>query len=85
VRFSASEPLFVQALHHSREDLDGARFISGQRRHRTPLAKRQETFLNLDVRQTGLGGASCGPEPMAKYRFDPKAPVAWTMKIEAVK
>ena len=42
------------------------------------------TLLVHDVRQTGLGGASCGPGPMAKYRFDPKAPVEWTLKIERI-
>jgi hypothetical protein len=31
--------------------------------------QRNEVFLNLDLRQLGLGGASCGPAPMDKYRF----------------
>ena len=84
-RFSASEPLFVQALHYGWEDLEFARFENGARRHRTPLVPRDEVCLNLDVRQTGLGGASCGPVPMDKYRFDPNAPVNWTLKIESVR
>ena len=84
VRFSASEPLFVQALHYDWEDLAYSRHISGQRRMRSPLVPRSEVYVNLDVRQTGLGGASCGPGPMSKYRFDPNAPVEWTMKIERV-
>ena len=84
VRFSASEPLFVQALHYGWEDLAYSRHIAGQRRMRTPLVPRADIVLNLDVRQTGLGGASCGPGPMWKYRFDPKKPVEWTMKIERV-
>ena len=61
-----------------------ARHVNGQRRFRAPPARRDEIVLNLDVRQTGLGGASCGPGPMAKYRFDPKATVEWTLKIERI-
>ena len=82
VRFSASEPMFVQALHYDWEDLAYSRHINGQRRMRVPLVPRDEVYLNLDVRQTGLGGASCGPAPMDKYRFDPNAPVEWTLRIE---
>ena len=85
VRFSASEPLFMQALHYGWEDLHFARHENGQRRTRVPLAARDEIVLNLDVRQTGLGGGSCGPTPMGKYRFNPSEPVSWTMKIETVK
>ena len=84
VRFSASEPLFVQALHYGWEDLMFSRHVSGQRRYRSPLVAEDDVLLNLDVRQTGLGGNSCGPRPMSKYLFDPKAPVEWTRKIERV-
>ena len=85
VRFSASEPMIMQALHYGWEDLEFARHVNGQRRYRAPLVPREEIVLNIDVRQTGLGGASCGPWPMDKYRFDPKAPVEWSMTIEAVR
>ena len=84
VRFSANEPLFMQALHYDWETLAYSRHINGQRRMRTPLVPSDDVLLNLDVRQTGLGGGSCGPAPMAKYRFDPNAPVEWTLKIERV-
>ena len=84
VRFSASEPMFVQALHYDWETLAYSRHINGQRRMYAPLVPGEDVVLNLDVRQTGLGGASCGPAPMAKYRFDPNAPVEWTLKIERV-
>jgi beta-galactosidase len=85
VRFSSSEPFFMQALHYGWEDLEFSRHRNGHRRTRAPLVPRDEVCLNLDFRQTGLGGASCGPGPMAKYRFDPNAPAAWTVKIEGVK
>lgn len=83
-RFSASERLFVQALHYDWETLAYSRHINGQRRMNAVPVPSDDVLLNLDVRQTGLGGASCGPAPMAKYRFDPNAPVEWTLKIERV-
>ena len=84
VRFSASEPLFVQALHYGMEDFEFARHRSGQKRFRTPLVPREEVCLNLDVRQLGLGGASCGPGPMEKYTF-PIEKTSWTLRIEPVR
>ena len=83
VRFSASEPLFMQALHYGVEDLEFARHRSGQKRFRAPLVPREEVCLNLDVRQLGLGGASCGPGPMEKYVF-PVERTQWTLKLEPV-
>ena len=50
------------------------------RRYAQPVAQR-DVILNLDVRQTGLGGASVGPAPMEKYRFDSSKPVSWTLRI----
>ena len=84
VRFSASEPLFMQALHYTLEDLEFARHRNGQQRFRAPLRPNQEVFLNLDVRQTGLGGASCGPKPIAAYCFNPGEKVAWTLHMAPV-
>ncbi len=86
VRFEASEPLFMQALHFGWEDIFLARHDGWQkhtlqiRRYAPPVAQR-DVILNLDVRQTGLGGASVGPATMEKYRFDPSRPVSWTLKI----
>ena len=85
VRFSASEPLFVQALHFTAEDLEFARHRNHQQRFRAPLVPRDEVCLNLDVRQTGLGGNSCGPRPMKKYIYKPGEPVEWTVRIEPTK
>ena len=84
VRFSASEPLFMQALHYGFEDLEFARHRAGQKRYNTPLLPRAEVCLNLDVRQLGLGGASCGPKPMEKYIF-PIEKTEWTLKITPVR
>ena len=85
VRFSASEPMFMQALHYTWEDFEHARHRNGQERVYAPPRPHDEICLNLDVRQTGLGGSSCGPSTMGKYRFDPNAPVEWTLRIEPLK
>ena len=83
VEFSGDVPLFVQALHYGMEDLEFARHRAGQKRYRTPLVPRPEVVLNLDVRQLGLGGASCGPQPMAKYIF-PIQCEAWSVTLKPV-
>ena len=83
VRFSASEPLFVQASHFGWEDLEFSRHRNGQQRMYAPLMPRKEVCLNLDIRQLGLGGASCGPKPMDKYIF-PVKNEAWTVRIDPV-
>ena len=44
---------------------------------------RREVCLNLDLRQLGLGGASCGPKPEAAYIF-PIQPEAWRVTLEPV-
>ena len=84
VRFSASEPLFVQALRCGWEDLEFARHRNGQQRFRAPVTTSGEIRLNLDVRQLGLGGASCGPKPMDKYVF-PIERTDWTMRISPMR
>ena len=84
-RFTGSVPLFAQALHYTWEDLHFAAFQRGENRHRVPLSPRSETVFNLDFRQTGLGGASCGPAPMGKYRFDPLKESSWSYRIDPVK
>lgn len=58
-RYSAS------ALHHTANDLDEARHI-----HR--LIPREEVVFCIDVEHMGLGGASCGPQPMQIHRFAPE-------------
>ena len=83
VRFSADQPLFAQTLHFTMEDLEFARHRNGQPRIQNMPAARAEVMLNLDVRQLGLGGASCGPKPMAKYIF-PIEKTTWTVTIEPV-
>lgn len=84
VRFSSDEPMFVQALHYSWEDLEFARHRNGQERVANIPVPRKEICLNLDLRQLGLGGASCGPAPMKKYIF-PIQTETWSITIEPAK
>ena len=67
VHITFPKPFFVTALHYTSEDLEGARHRNGMERIYNPLRPRSEVCLALDVGQTGLGGASCGPIPLEKY------------------
>ena len=82
VEFTADVPLFVQALHYSRENLEFARHRSGEARRHERLEPCTDVLLNLDVRQLGLGGASCGPGPLPKYVFPIRREV-WTVTIRS--
>ena len=81
VRFSAPEPFVAQALHYTWEDLEFARHRRGQQRICAKSVPRPEVCLNTDFRQLGLGGASCGTEPLPNYKF-PNVPEKWTLEIE---
>lgn len=83
VKFSSDEPMFVQALHFSWEDMEYARHRRGRDRVFSVIAPRREICLNLDLRQLGLGGNSCGPIPMKKYIF-PIRDEHWTINISAL-
>jgi len=57
--------LEVSAHHYTAEDFTIAA-------HTHELTRREEITLNLDHVQTGLGGESCGPGTLEKYRVWPK-------------
>jgi hypothetical protein len=40
--------------------------------HTHELVRRDEIYLNLDLRQSGLGGHSCGPMVLPQYLVEPK-------------
>ena len=50
--------------HFAIEDLVGAH-------HTSDLEMREAVYLNLDVHQRGLGGASCGPDTLPEYCIQP--------------
>ncbi len=87
VMFRGDVPLYVQALHYSAVDLEFARQRNrgNEAEHVfTPLVPRKEVCLNLDVRQLGLGNASCGPGPLAKYVF-PNRTETWRVTVKPVR
>jgi hypothetical protein len=57
-------PLEVSVGHYTADDLYRAY-------HTNELTRREEIILNLDYRQCGLGGASCGPGTLEKYLIPP--------------
>jgi hypothetical protein len=57
--------LNVSAHHFTTEDLTHAR-------HTYELKRREDITLNLDYRQSGLGGASCGPGTLPQYLIEPE-------------
>ena len=48
-----------------------------------PLVPRAETFLNLDVGETGIGEGSCGEIPLEKYRLKARE-MSWRIDIEPI-
>jgi len=68
--------LEVSAHHFTTEDLT-------QARHTYELQRREEITLNLDYRQSGLGGASCGPGTLPQYLIEPK-PVAYRVRLRPI-
>jgi beta-galactosidase len=63
--FAAGCPVMeASALHYGPEDLFAAF-------HTHELEPRPETILCLDLRQCGLGGASCGPGTLDRYLVKP--------------
>jgi beta-galactosidase len=80
VKKTCDNPLLVQALHYTWKDLEFSRHRAEQEHRRTPLVPRKEVCLNLDIRQLGLGGGSCGPKPLKKNIF-PVKEESWTVRF----
>jgi len=68
----ASYPFAFSAHRFLPEDFDNARHENGEPRKFIPLVPRNEVVLHVDAEQMGLGGASCGPAPLEKYRIVPE-------------
>lgn len=60
----AGGPLEFSAHHYAVGDFDDAT-------HTCNLLRRKEIYLHLDYMQTGMGGASCGPATLDRYRLMP--------------
>jgi len=67
-------PLLEVSAHHlTTEDLTKAK-------HTFELKRREDIILNLDCKQSGLGGASCGPDTLPEYLIEPE-PVHFSVRI----
>ncbi|MDO8686212.1 MAG: glycoside hydrolase family 2 TIM barrel-domain containing protein, partial [Clostridiales bacterium] len=67
-------PLFETSVHnYTIEDLSKAR-------HTFDLKRRENITVTVDKTQSGLGGASCGPETLQKYKIKPE-PVSFSIRI----
>lgn len=64
------------ALHYTDEDLwnAGHDFM-------LPEIRRDETILNIDAVQQGLGNATCGPEPLEGYMIPEDTPLRYSFRI----
>ena len=65
--------LEVSAHHFTTEDLTNAK-------HTFELERREDITLNLDHRQSGLGGGSCGPDTLPKYLINPE-PINFSVRL----
>ncbi len=52
---------------------------------RLPEIRRDETFVNIDVIQQGLGNATCGPVPLQEYMIPEDRPLMHSFRISCVK
>ncbi len=58
---SAAAPLESSVLRYTAHELDKAKSLDR-------LPRKDKVVVNLDAFQMGLGGASCGPRPLAQYQ-----------------
>ncbi len=77
LRVSGSTPIETSVHHFSTEALSNAL-------HTYELEKEDKTYWNIDYRQGGLGGNSCGPQPLEKYLLKP-LPVEFSLTFEPIK
>lgn len=62
---ASNQPFAFQLSHFSQEALT-------QAMHREELVPAPETILCVDKAQSGIGTASCGPQPAKEYLLDEK-------------
>lgn len=63
LKFAADGEFSFSASHYSAEDLTDAE-------HDYELRKREETFVYVDYKMSGVGSNSCGPELLEPYRLN---------------
>jgi beta-galactosidase len=73
VRIEGAPTFDLTVRRWTSEDLDAAR-------HATDLVDRAEVFVNIDLAQTGLGTASCGPGVLPRYELRARQ-ASWTVRL----
>ncbi len=84
VTFASDAPFYFQALRYTCEDLELARHNMGEPRRVAIPTPRDEIIFNLDVGQTGVGGAACGPKPLSSYIYWTKPEEKWSYIMRPV-
>lgn len=81
IMVEGTQPLSFSAINHSTEDLDPG--LTKKQQHPTDLPVRHNVFLNIDLKQRGVGGDdSWGAYPHAPYRLtDQKYSYSYTIKL----
>ncbi|MET9275783.1 glycoside hydrolase family 2 TIM barrel-domain containing protein [Kribbella sp. NPDC003557] len=74
LRVSGAPYFQLTARRWTTEDLEHAR-------HRSDLAPRDHIYLNLDLAQTGLGSASCGPAATPQHQLE-VAPYTFSLTFQ---
>ncbi|MEO7454026.1 MAG: beta-galactosidase domain 4-containing protein, partial [Fimbriimonadales bacterium] len=72
VLFQSRGQLSMTVSHFRPEQIDDARHENGEPRKFNKLVPNPEVIVCLDARQMGLGGASCGPNPLGEYQCMPE-------------
>lgn len=80
-RIEGLQPLSFTAINHSTEDLDPG--LTKKQQHPTDLPVRRNVFLNIDLKQRGVGGDdSWGAYPHRQYRLmDKKYSYSYIIKL----
>ncbi len=73
VRIEGKPSVELTVRRWTSEDLDAAN-------HTTDLVPRDRVYVNLDLAQTGLGSASCGPGVLPAYELY-ATPATWTVRL----
>jgi beta-galactosidase len=81
ILFEGVQPVCFSALNNSTEDLDPG--LTKKQQHPTDIRPRNDVWLNLDLKQRGVGGDdSWGALPHIQYRLlDKKYTYSYTIKL----
>jgi len=81
VRISSEGPLSFSVHPWTPDQIDQARHENGEPRRLNWPRSSPGTVLCLDYAQMGMGGASCGPQPLDRYVLLAQ-PISWRVIIE---